>query len=135
MTSLSALLHGFDHSRNGEQLAEKGSFVSQFQFRRAEQFLAREILRDEQVTDAKIFFERACKPGANQTGKVFPAQQYFQALAAGVTANPRVNDGQIFAVKLPAKSLHAFARILYRVLKPADEIGAFRGQGKSNRNH
>src|SRR4051812_12106253 len=87
------------------------------------------------MTDAKIFFEGARKPRADQGGKVFPAQQNFQAFAAGSAADAGVDDGQVLAVEPAAKTLNAFAGVVSRALKPRHEVRALRGQGKGDRNH
>src|SRR3954465_22063 len=87
------------------------------------------------MTYAKIFLERAGKTGADQIFEVLASKQNLHPVAAGFPSNARMNDGYAFAVKQATKTLDAFPRILTCVLKPANEIRTFRGQGKGDRDH
>src|SRR3954471_21430713 len=87
------------------------------------------------MPDAKLFLERAGEPSADQVFEFLPPEHYFHPFPANHFADAGMDDGDELAVERAPNVLDAFARNHARLLKQPNEIGAFRRQRKSDRDH
>src|SRR4051812_974831 len=87
------------------------------------------------MSDSQIFFERAGETGADQVIEALTAQHHFHPFATNHFADAGMDNVDEFAVEKAADILNALARIAARPFKEPNEIGTFRRQCKSDRDH
>src|ERR1043166_4700449 len=100
-----------------------------------EKVRARIIFPDEQMADAKLWFQRPGESSADQPLKFFPPEHYLHSLPANHLAHAGMNDDDHFTVKTAADGLDAFARIQRWCVKQSNEISALRRQCKGDGDH
>jgi len=130
-----ALSDGFNHSVDGQQFAEKSSLIGEDELRRAQELGAGEIFRHEQVANLKIFFQSPGESGADQKFEAFEAKNDLHPFAALSFSDAGVDHRHQLTVNLSPRALDPFTRNRAAVLDPPNEVGAFRGQSKSDRDH
>src|SRR5881392_2120446 len=87
------------------------------------------------MSNPQIFFERAGETGADQVIETLAPEHHLHPFATNHFADAGMDNVDEFAMQPAADVLNAFARISARLFKEPNEIGTFRRQCKSDRDH